>query len=365
MASWLRRLFSDTDRPHQQRAKPSLGQTPRSVPRERNLGGSEVDRFLASVRALGHPEHPILSSNYSTSSRVPCTDLIPFLSERLHAGDVGSVKILMRRVIEGNPGLGIGPDWIDESIDQIVAAPFEKYVSFPTQDALVELRAIFIVASKSGGGREFLISENIARYMAWILFARQPHWSSGTEQLAKKANSWIRKIAKDTPYWQDYGRLRPPTAQPIAIPDDLQTILASLTPAARLHFMYATEKGGGSLPTLTSYEIRSMGIDTTATSEEILSSGLMIRSSSPDVIESAFTKQELLNFCETHRTNFKKSWTKAKLVESLQASGSETLQQIAADNYLAAPDYTRFPEISMLAHAANEHETGFKLLCFA
>jgi hypothetical protein len=271
----------------------------------------------------------------------------------------------MRAVIEGNPGLGIGPDWIEDSIDKIIAAPFEKYVSFPTQAVYSELRALFIVAAKAGGGREFFISESVPRYMAWVLFPYQPRWSADTDLLAKEANAWIRKMAKDTPFWRDYGRLTLPKVQPTGISDSLRVTIASLTPAARLHFVYAITKGGGSLPNLTNYDIRSFGINVAATSEEMIRSGLMISSSASDVIESAFTKQEILEFCETYGASFKKSWAKSKLVAALQSLGPEALQRISLGNNLAAPNHTTYPDLPNVIQAADAHEAGFKLLCFA
>lgn len=365
MASVIKKLFSGNHKPGGQHATPPRPSGRASHEGEKNLRASEADKFLDSIRHLGRPDHPILSKDYSTSSRVPCTDLIPFLSDRLIRFDVSSVKSIMRAVIEGNPGLGIGPDWIEESIDKIIAAPFEEYVSFPTQAAYSELRALFIVAAKAGGSREFLISESVPRYMAWILFPYQPRWFADTDLLAKKANAWIRKMAKDTPFWEDYGRLTPPKVQPTGISDSLLVTIASLTPAARLHFVYAITKGGGSLPNLTNYDIRSFGINVAATSEEMIRSGLMISSSASDVIESAFTKQEILEFCETYGASFKKSWTKSKLVVALQSLGSEPLQGISVENNLAAPNHTTYPDLVNIIQAADAHEAGFKLLCFA
>lgn len=83
-------------------------------------GSNAVDSFLSSIKGVGHPEYPVLDKQYSPSSRVPCTDLVPFISKRIIERDITSIKIVMRAVIEENPGLGIGPGWIDESIDNIL-----------------------------------------------------------------------------------------------------------------------------------------------------------------------------------------------------------------------------------------------------
>lgn len=64
-----------------------------------------VDSFLSSIKGVGHPEYPILDRQYSPSSRVPYTDLVPFISKRIIEDDTNSIKLVMRAVIEGNPGL--------------------------------------------------------------------------------------------------------------------------------------------------------------------------------------------------------------------------------------------------------------------
>ncbi len=324
-----------------------------------------VDSFLSSIKGVGHPKYPILDSQYSPNSRVPCTDLVPFISKRIIEGDSTSIKSVMRAVIEGNPGLGIGPDWIDESVDNILSIPFENYASFTSENAFSKLKALFIVAAKGGGGREFLITEEIPRLISWACIAYQPSWSTQLHSLAEKANLWIADMAKDTPYWQEYGRFDVREVPTASIETELRAVILTLTPAARLQLFYAVERGGGALLCLTNYQIRSFGINVERTSKELIDSGLVLSSSSKEAIESVHSKQELVELCETYGATYRKSWKKEKLVEALGEIDSAALEKIAKSKSLVSPNYQRYPDLRNVVRIADEHQMGFKLLCFA
>ena len=188
-------FFGNKDKP-EQAVRPRTELSRRSEKPSQVHGSNAVDSFLSSIKGVGHPEYPILDKQYSPGSRIPCTDLVPFISKLIIEGDITSIKIVMRAVIEGNPGLGIGPGWVDGSIDNILSIPFANYISFPLKDALPELKALFIVSAKGGGGREFLITEEVPRLMSWACIAHHPTWSTQLYSLSKKENSWIAKKAK-------------------------------------------------------------------------------------------------------------------------------------------------------------------------
>src|SRR5207249_6307886 len=182
------------------------------------------------------------------------------------------------------------------------------YVSFQSANAFPELKALFIVAAKCGGGREFLITGEIPRLISWACVVHNPSWSTQLHSLSKKANSWIAEMAKDTPYWQEYQTFDvtgPPNA---FIENELRSIILALSPAARLQLFYTVERGGGALLSLTNYQIRSLGTNIEDTSRELIDSGLVLSSSSKEAIESAYSKQELMELCETHGAPYRKSW---------------------------------------------------------
>jgi hypothetical protein len=45
-----------------------------------NSNSTAANEFIASIQGIGNPEYPILDKEYSPSSRVPCTDLVPFIT---------------------------------------------------------------------------------------------------------------------------------------------------------------------------------------------------------------------------------------------------------------------------------------------
>jgi hypothetical protein len=359
-----RLLFGKKDEP-KQAVKPRTELSRRPEKSSQRHGSNAVDSFLSSIKGVGHPEYPFLDKQYSPSSRVPCTDLVPFISKRIIERDIGSIKTVMRGVIEGNPGLGIGPDWIDDSIDNILSIPFENYVSFSSANAFPELKALFIVSAKGGGGREFLITEEIPRLISWACIAHHPSWSTQVHSLSKKANAWITKMAKDTPYWQEYGKFEVTALPSVSIENELRAVILALSPAARMQLLYTVERGGGSLPSLTNYQIRSLGINTEKTSKELIDSGLVLPSSSKEAIESAHSKQELVELCETNGATYRKSWKKEKLVDALQKMDSTVLEKVAKSKNLASPNCERYPDLRNVVRFADEHQVGFKLLCFA
>lgn len=156
----LKRLFSHS-------------QTEASESVEKTHSKEALREFESRIENLGNPDHPFLDKDYSPSSRVPCTDFIPFITGRLKSDDLESVRHVMRGVLEANPGLGIGPEWINDTINEAQALNFRKYVHFENDDAYHELRAMYIIAGKGGGGREFWLTDELPALFSWSLCAFQ------------------------------------------------------------------------------------------------------------------------------------------------------------------------------------------------
>ena len=351
---------NDQEKPNKSEISHAPGRSSRT-----SSSSSAVDSFLYSIGNIGHPKYPVLDHRYSPSSRIPCTDLVPFISDRIIEGDEDSIKSLMRLVIEGNPGLGIGADWIDESIDDILSIPFENYLSFSSGRAFSELKALFIVASKDGGDRRFLITSEIPRFMAWACIAHQPSWTTDLSHLIGEANSWISKMAKDTPYWKGYEEFTLGKIPTRLIDPNIEKRIAVLTPAARLQLFYAIQQNGGSLPDLTNYQIRNLGINVQSTSKELIDSGLMLSSFSTDAIESVFSKRELMEICDHHEISYAKSWRKTKILETINDTDSSVLEKISKTKHLVSPNYKLYPGLKDVVDIADKHQSGFKLLCFS
>lgn len=324
-----------------------------------------VDSFLSSISELGHTEYPILSKQYSPNSRIPCCDLVPFVSNLIDKGDVKSIKMIMEAVIEANPGLGCDASWIADKIDDALLVPFEKYVTFSSEAAMSQLKALFIIAVKDGSLREFQITSGLPRLISWACVIDSPSWSKSLNSLIPKANSWISDIAKDTPYWEEYEQFTPVEFDTPSISEDLRAIITELTPAARFQLFFAVQRESGALLELTNYLIRSFGIDVESTSKELTDRELLLPSLSREVIQTTYSKQELAEMCLATGVTSRKSWNKTKLLNALEEHDRSIVAKLSISKSIVSPNPKYKSELLELLEAAEVHELGFKLLCFA
>ena len=209
-----------------------------------------------------------------------------------------------------------------------------------------------------------MITEDVPRLISWACIAYRPSWSAQLYSLSQKANSWIAKKSEDFPYWQE-RKFDIREIPNLSIEDELRAAILALSPAARLQLFYSVQRNGGSLPKLTNYQIRSLGINVRETSRELIDSDLVSPAFSKGVIESVHSKQELLDLCEICGAEYRKSWRKEKLVDSLHKVAPEILEKIAKSRDLTSPNYERYPDLENVVRIADEHQVGFKLLCFA
>jgi len=172
-------------------------------------------------------------------------------------------------------------------------------------------------------------------------------------------------MAENIPYWQGYETLNARNIPNKSIETDLRKRILNLTPAARLQLFYAVETGGGALQNLSNFQIRNLGINTNNTSKELLESELVLPSYSSEAFESAHSKKELIELCESHDITYRKSWNKGRLVGALEEIDSAGLEKIAKNINLVSPNYQVYPELKTIINIADEHQIGFKLLCFA
>jgi hypothetical protein len=156
------------------------------------------------VAHLSHSQYPFLHPTYSPGSRVPCADFTPFIVDRLRNHDMTSIQQLMRATIAGNPGLGIGPEWIDRSVREIAGIDFGHYCYSTGSGFLLELQALFILRAKGGGGREFWLADETSLLFAYSLCCHQIQWLESLEQLRDRANHFILRMRRDTPFWETY-----------------------------------------------------------------------------------------------------------------------------------------------------------------
>lgn len=334
----------------------------RASPRAESI---PLQELLNQIRGKGRPEYPFLHPTYSPSSRIPCADFTPFIIERLAAGDVGSIGQLMRRIIEANPGLGTQGEWIEGEVKKTILAPLEKYLRFDGPDAYRQLRAMWIIAGRGGGGREFWLTNDTPRYFAQALCPYDLELLPAMEQLRRKANTFIRRMRKDAPFWLDVPLFKEAdfTILSLATGEAVARV-RQLTIGARLHLFYAVEKGGGRLPTLTGHIPRDMRLYEPDSSQEILESGLLIPSQDPALLKNSLQKAEILEACSQAGVSYKKSWNKDRLLQALLSAPPEYLSKFIADAILAAVNPEHANCLQALMTRARNLEPVFKVLCF-
>jgi len=342
----------------------------------RLFGNSALQEFKRQIAGRGNPQYPFLDADYSPSSRVPCSDFVPFIADRLKAGDLSAIKVVMRGILEANPGLGLGPSWIDARIDKVSQLDFSSFVGFDDEEAYLHLKALFIVAEKSGGGREFWLTEAVPQLFASALCAYRPVWREPMHKLSRRANAFIRKMRKEgVTYWDDYPLFQ---KEDVIVPrptdDEVKAKVRAMSPAARMHLLYAvfrlrpTETGkrrrAADLASLTDYAIRNFGIYVRDTEREIRDSGLVVQSRDSSALLDSMTKKDLITACGEAGVEFRKSWRKAKLLDALvskaPAYAAKRMESVRA--VVLNPEY----EVDLLAlhDYADRLAAPFKVLCF-
>ncbi len=271
----------------------------------------------------------------------------------------------MHEILSANPGIGFGPEWIDERIKEIYEINFDYYVQFERPDHYNQLKAMWIVAEKAGGGSEFWITDDTPQLFSWAMCCNFPNTQRSISKLVDRANRFISKMAKDTPYWKEYPKF-PKTDIVVSPPEpsECSKKIKALSISARLHLFFAIEMGGGSLPNLTNYAIRSFGISTEETSSQILESKLFITSSDPDALSNSLGKQELSEACNGAGIEIRKSWTKKKLAQALCENNLEYFDNVIKKMNVVSinPEYQ--DELKSLSLYAKGLSQVFKVLCF-
>jgi len=187
------------------------------------------------------------------------------------------------------------------------------------------------------------------------------------KELLRKANQFIKKMRKDSDYWNDYPLFE---ASGLKIQDpgesDCRKKISTLSLGARLHLFRAISYGesGISLPHSTDYATRSFGLNIDETTKEILDNGLLISSEDPLGLLSSFSRNGLLELCQKKNADFRKSWNKDKLLSALIKADPEFVQATLKEKTIVSinPEY-KDDLLSINSHI-NSLENIYKLLCF-
>jgi len=326
-----------------------------------------VAQLRRTLRDIGHPEFPFLDRDHSPASRVPCTDFTPFIIDRLQSGDLSSISELMRGILAGNPGLGVGPEWIDSIITEVARADFGGYVTFGTPRGEVELKALFILAGKDGGGREFWIAESGKPHLfSLALSCQRPVWQASMEALQRKANTFIRQMRREAPFWEEYPLFSPRCFAVEPLPElPAIDVIRGLSLASRMHLLhFAGSRVSGSLLRTATYRMRNLGVNPERTVSELGREGLFVPSDSDEGLLDVWSKDDLMQACAKVGAEYRKSWRKDKLLAALREKAPEFVLEAREREGLVTLSLQAGPELRAVADYSTRLEDAFKLLCF-
>jgi hypothetical protein len=271
----------------------------------------------------------------------------------------------MRALVAGNPGLGIGPDWIDECVNQVVRLNFDPYFRCDDPKFGLELKALFIIGAKDGGDRAFWLADEKPMLFALALCCHGIRWLDGLEELRERANCFINKMSKDTPFWQTYpmfGQLpleSRKAADLLVVPKILRLPLLS-----RVHLLSVADEGTAALMRSTTYPMRSLGVNPLETASALLDSGICEPVVDQDVCARVLSKDDLMAALEEGAVPYQKSWNKKRLLEILASQTPQFLVQTAEHEKTARVKSEFLSELRLLKSDAVQLGQRIKLLCF-
>jgi hypothetical protein len=253
------------------------------------------------------------------------------------------------RTVEANPGVGLGSAGFREywrrQVKQLLDHPLDTHLSGDTQRAYVELRAalVLILLHDSFGG--FVMASDAPRYLATVMVPHSFQPIAG-EELVRKANAFIRKTRKDTPFWEGFPLFRPEECLTFGSRRDPSTqsfcrALLRLPLGSRSHYFdvaaLLSKRGGEThaVEPASSYSTRKRGLDRNESTALLLQSGLLARSQDLRAYLLGKSVGDLTALLSQHGVEFRKSWKKEKLVTAV-LDGCPAEAKAAAHDVLLA-----------------------------
>lgn len=271
----------------------------------------------------------------------------------------------MRAVLAANPGLGVGPGWIDKVVQEIAELDFSSFCASTNPDFQLELKALFILAAKAGGGREFWIADELPKLMAFALCHHEIRWGEGMTALTDSANLFVQKMRTDLSFWQNYPLFTSAVVQAPVTGTEVIAGLASLPVLSRIHLFSLVDRGSTGLMRCTTYPMRSLGINEAESAPVVLASGLCEATSAVDGLAQVLSKDNVIAALAQRNIPYRKSWKKGQLLAALAERAPEIVSEIAQREKTAriAPQ-AESPLRALFAYATTGLQHNIKLLCF-
>lgn len=346
--------------------KPSIQEQVSSKSDESHKVSGSIEDLWAGIAHLSSPTNRFLSPQYSPKSRVPCADFTGFVIDRLRNNDLISIKQLMRAIITHNPGLGTGNGWIERSVDQIAEMDFSRYLKSDDQDFVLELKSLFIIRSKEGGGRGFWLADYSPLLFSYALCCHRILWLDSLSELKDKATKFIKTMKEDSPFWRTYKLPEQITTHKISeVESSVISNLGLLPLLTRMHLMSFVEKGTTSLMHSTSFSMRTLGLNPLQTAPIILASGICKQVVERESLLSILSRSDLITALAERNIPFEQSSGKAELLNVLGSKAPDVLQRAAEREEIVSIKDEFLPQLRSLLSYANSLEAPLSFLCFA
>jgi len=333
----------------------------------------KISQLKTEIKGKGNTKYPFLHKKYSPSSRVPCIDFSSWIIDRINENDSHSIKELMRSILIANPGLGTGPDWIDTHIDSIMKIDFSKYFDVDER-GLSELKAIYIILSKNGGGRQFWILDKVKviinSFGIYPMVVRPNYF----DILVNEANLFIQSMKKDNiPAWIDYNYYSQSNITVnifLSKDNEIYKYLLSLPISSRLHYFdtidYLNRKNTVSLLESTYYSTRNFGIDINESIKLLTNSDHFILSPVNENISKLFTKDELITTSSKLNIDIKQTWSKKKLFNSIISTknGEKMIRKFISKNIIVSYNTKYQNDLNEIIQYKESVRNILELLCF-
>lgn len=285
------------------------------------------DDWKQAVQAIGHPEFPFLSVEFSPDRCIPCRGFVEWITDALVVGEVDSIARLFCEILGAIPA-----PWSRGS------DPRERFLTLPHDFCHINLEGTIVGLDSrqlSALLSAYMLQATIAGYQEefilvspgrFLLAATVLPWDFEIAIAAdciRRVNGFIKRMRKDTPFWRDIPLFK---VQDIAPFDTaaLQSLmrlrqgLVRLSVAARMHLLDAISDCRGRfaqrpLSACASMETRGFGCNTSETCDELLASGLIEREVDLRAFHKWFTKSELQEMPLQRGVHFNKSARHAEL----------------------------------------------------
>jgi hypothetical protein len=315
------------------------------------------------VNGRGHKDFFCLDSKYSPGSRVPAIDFSPWIKAKIEAHDISALKTLMWEIVRGNPGLSIGTDnsgafkeeWFSV-IDEIINLDLLQYVSSNSPVAILDLKTLMFFTSIQDGLSGFFLSSQLPISIAKIMLPWNVNLLNA-EPLILRANKFIRKLRKDTPYWKDVPLFKSSDFVSNTVSSESANVaflnaLGLLPISSRLHFFdicswtdFGSKPATRPIEEMTTYETRLLGIDSKESSQLLLDANLVKRYKDPRLFLKKMNKEDLFAILNKAGIEFKKNFKKEELIDFTLNNCGTIIEELSSTTIFANIS----PDISAIA----------------